>query len=199
MAVNPPSPPVVGGHPAKNSGTDNKPITRIVIHSAVMPCKPGMARRLGEMNRDGIGGGSWHYAVDPDETIQCSYDSYVCWHAPPNANSIGIEMADWPVKVPTTRAKLLAAIKVWRWNKPEQQRMLRRTAVLTARLCAAYDVPPTFRYAYGLRKGRKGVTTHAQVSLAFGQSTHWDPGLWPRRKFMRMVKAEYARITGETK
>ena len=33
--------------------------------------------------------------------------------------------------------------------------------------------------------GQKGWTTHRQVSLAFGQSSHWDPGFWPRRMFGR--------------
>src|SRR6188768_2434478 len=73
------SPPVIDGTPAKHSGlTGNRPIKRIVIHSAVMPCEPGRARQLGEMNSKGLGGGSWHYAVDPKETFQTSYDSVIC-------------------------------------------------------------------------------------------------------------------------
>jgi hypothetical protein len=186
MAVKPPSPPVISGHPKKHSGQGNRPIKRIVIHSAVMPCEVGRARQLGEWNRDGVGGGSWHYSVDPEHTFQCSYDSYICWHAPPNSNSIGIEMADWPTKVGTA--------KTWRWRRENHKKMLARTARLTAHLCAAYDIPPKFIGWRGLRAGKKGITTHSHVSLAWRQSSHWDPGLWPRRKFMRMVNEHYMEL-----
>jgi hypothetical protein len=197
--VKPPAPPVIDGHPAKHSGTANKPPTRVVVHSAVMPCEPGRARQLGTMNSVGSGGGSWHYSVDPDETFQCSYDSYICWHAPPNSHSIGIEMADYPGPVPGDSpgsARWKALKRVWRWRTTNQQKMLRRTAELVAHLCAAYGLPPTYVAASGLVAGQKGWTTHAQVSKAFRQSTHWDPGFWPRWKFGRMVKQHYAALTG---
>lgn len=200
--VKPPSPPVIGGVPAKHSGTDNHPPRRVVIHSAVTPCKPGMARLLGEMNRDGTTGGSWHYSVDPESTFQCSFDRFVCWHAPPNSNSLGIEMADTPGPVPHDppgTAAWKAAKRVWRWRRPEQRAMLRRTAVLTARLLLAYDLPVRYVGARGLRAGKRGVTTHAAVSQTWGQSTHWDPGFWPRRWFMHMVRAEARRLTKERK
>src|SRR5688572_26108542 len=115
------NPPVVGGHPRDHSSQGNKPIARIVVHSAVMPWQ------LAHWNKDGVGGGSWHYATDPVDTFQTSYDSYVCWHAPPNGNSIGIEMADWPTTAGT--------VKTWRWNRDNHKAMLRRTAKLVAELC----------------------------------------------------------------
>jgi hypothetical protein len=181
-------PPVVGGVPAKNSGRDNKPIRRVVIHSAVMKCEPGAARRLAQMNAAGSTGGSWHYSVDPEATFQCSYDSYVCWHAPPNTGSLGIEMADWPSKVNGAR-----------WCLPKQLKMLKRTAKITATICVHYDLPPRFLSLKILRKNpdAKGVTTHNNVSRRWGQSSHWDPGVWPRRLFMRWVRVEYNRIKGK--
>lgn len=195
----PPSPPVVGGIPDNHSGRDNHPVTRVVVHSAVMPCEPGRARQLGAMNRAGSTGGSWHYATDPAETIQCSWDSFVCWHAPPNSHSIGIEMADWPKPVPQTKLLRLQAIRVWRWLGSNHRRMLQRTADLTGHLCAAYGLPPRYLGWRELRANPRaqGWTTHRQVSLAFGQSSHWDPGLWPRRRFAKMVRAKHAELTGE--
>lgn len=193
----PPTPPVVGGHPAKHSGKGNHPVTRVVIHSAVMPCEVGRARQLAAWNRDGVGGGSWHYAVDPAEVIQCSYDSYVCWHAPPNGNSLGIEMADNPGPVPGDKpgtAAYKAAKRSWRWARKPQRLMLKRTAALTAGLCLAYDLPVMFLTTEDLRAGRKGITTHNYVSKAFGQSSHWDPGFWPKRRFMAMVRREVKRL-----
>lgn len=187
------------GPPAKHSGTRNKPINRVVIHSAVMPCEPGRARQLADMNRRGSGGGSWHYAVDPGEVVQCSYDSVVCWHAPPNQHSLGIEMADWPEQMPapegTARWKRLRLR--WRWRGRNHRRMLNRTARLTAELCLAYDVPIRFLSPAALREGRRGITTHANVSKAWGQSTHWDPGYWPRYGFMWKVRRHARRLREE--
>lgn len=194
------SPPVAGGHPKKHSGIHNKPINRIVIHSAVMPCEPGRAKQLAEMNAEGKGGGSWHYAVDPKETFQTSYDSYVCWHAPPNPHSLGIEMADYPRPWPKgtwTKKWWEALRRRWRWNDENHRLMLARTARLTAELLVLYDLPVRRLSVSALRAGKKGYATHANVSKAFKQSTHWDPGAWPYNKFHSMVKAEVAKIKAE--
>lgn len=194
----PPAPPVVGGTPAHHSGENNHPPQLVVVHSAVMDCRPGAARLLGAWNRDGKTGGSWHYATDPNETIQCSYDRFVTWAAPPNHTSFGgvlhIEMADRPTPAPTVRGKARQALKrTWRWRNADQQKMLRRTAQLVAELCLAYDLPPTYVGPIGQRLGRKGWTTHAARTIAYRQSTHWDPGFWPRRRFGRLVSSIYAR------
>ncbi len=190
------SPPVIGGTPALHSGKGNKPVRRVVVHSAVMPCEPGRARQLGNMNRLGSTGGSWHYSTDPAETFQCSWDSYVCWHAPPNLHSLGIEMADHPAPRPDTRVKRLLwnLRRSWRWAGKNHRRMLQRTAQLTAELVVLHDLPAVWLSPRKLRAGHKGVTGHAQVSRAWGQSSHWDPGWWPRRRFMRKVRRISRRI-----
>lgn len=176
----PPTPPYVG--PAYHHGeADNKPIRRIVLHSTVSPCVPGGARSVAAYFRTQAAGGSAHYVCDPAETVQVVYDSVVAYHAPPNQHSLGIEMCDQP-----------SATSGARWADENHRKMLERVAELTARLCLAYGVPTRYRSARQLRSGRHGVTTHNEVSRAFGQSTHWDPGVWPRRRFMRKVR-RYAR------
>jgi hypothetical protein len=191
----PPSPPVVGGIPARHSGEHNHPPTLVVVHSAVMDCRPGAARLLGEWNRRGTTGGSWHYATDPDETIQCSYDRFVCHAAPPNGRVLHIEMADRPAPVPGVKGKARAALRrTWRWRTPAHGKMLARTAELVAELCLGYDLPPRYVGPIGQRLGRKGWSTHAARTIAFRQSTHWDPGFWPRLRFGRMVLAHYNRL-----
>lgn len=186
-APNPPAP--FGGVPKHHSGQTNAPVELVVIHSAVMPCRRGMASVLARWNREGTTGGSWHYSTDPYETFQCSWDRYVCHAAPPNAHKIHIEMADHPVPVPAGRTKraLVELRKSWRWARKEQRMMLHRTARLTAELCLANGLPPYYRTAAQVRAGAKGWTTHAQVTNAWGQSTHWDPGWWPRRRFGALV------------
>lgn len=177
----PPS-PVYLGPAAHTSGLGNKPISRIVIHSTVSPCEEGGARSIAAYFRSSKAGGSAHYVVDPGEVVQVVYDSVIAWHAPPNTHSLGIEMCEFP------------ANNMDRWARDNQQRMLDRTAKLTAQLCLAYHVRALYVPAAGLRLGIDGVTTHAQVSRAWHETTHWDPGAWPRRAFMRKVRANIVQI-----
>lgn len=190
------------GPAAHTSAGANKPINRIVIHSTVSPCEPGGARKIGAYFRSSAAGGSAHYIIDPGEVVQSVFDGVIAWHAPPNSHSLGLEMCDVPGPLPDqprSKAWWAAFRKSWRWAKPNQARMLARTATLTAQLCLAYDVPATYVGPRGLRAGKRGVTTHNNVSTAFGQSTHWDPGVWPRRAFLRMVRAEVKRLRKETR
>lgn len=179
-----PSPPYVGP-PARWSGGSNKPINRVVIHSTVSPCQPGGARDIAAYFRSAAARGSAHYVVDPAEVVQVGFDSLICWHAPPNAHSIGVEMCDFP-------ATGITGMR--RWDDANHQAMLTRTAHLVAQLCLAYDVPIHRRYAIGLRLGRRGITGHVSVGRAFHQTTHWDPGAFPWRKFMRLVRTAAAAI-----
>jgi N-acetylmuramoyl-L-alanine amidase CwlA len=173
------------GPAARSSAGSNKPINRIVIHSTVSPCKPGGARDIAAYFRSSKARGSAHYVVDPVEVVQTVFDSVIAWHAPPNGHSLGIEMCEMPANT-------------WvRWVGKNQRSMLKLTARLTAELCLAYDVPPVFLSPADLRAGKRGITTHANVSQAFRQSTHWDPGSWPRVWFMRMVRNNIARIKRE--
>lgn len=191
------------GPPSKSSSGNNRAgeMRWIAIHSAVAPCVPGMARKIAAYFRSAAARGSAHYCVDPEETIQSAWDSVICWHAPPNPRTIGIEMCDNPTGTldrwfpeGTQIEHALKSRNPFRWLKPNYRRMLRRTAILTAQLCIDHDLPPYYRNARALKAGKRGVTTHAQISKAFGQSTHWDPGAWPRRAFMIRVRIYYKRF-----
>lgn len=185
MNVKPPSPTYLGP-PFRRSSGSNKPIRRVVIHCTVSPCEPGGARNIAAYFRSSSAGGSAHYVVDPSETVQSAYDSVICWHAPPNSNSIGIELCD-PMTGPGNR-----------WQNDRHQAMLKRAAKLTAQLCLAYDVPIRKLDPADLRAGKKGVCGHADVSDAFNQSSHWDPGpAFPWASFMTMVRAEARGLTNE--
>lgn len=187
--IPPPDPPYEGPA-AHTSDGPNLPATRIVIHSTVSPCKPGGRHDIAAYFRSPESDGSAHYVVDPVGIVQVVGDHTIAWHAPPNPHSFGIEMCDTPGPVPgdsLPAAVIKSMRRVWRWRRPNQQAMLHLTAQLTAQLCAAYGIPVQWVGVRGLRKGRHGVTGHVKVSRAFGQSTHWDPGWWPRRRFMRMV------------
>ena len=191
MSRIPPPDPEWAGPAAHTSDGANVPATRVVIHSTVSPCKPGGRYDIAAYFRSERSGGSAHYVVDPVGAVQVVGDHTIAWHAPPNAHSFGIEMCDIPGPVPGDRigsAAWKAAKRVWRWRRPEQQAMLHVAAQLCAQLCGAYGIPAHFIGTRALRRGAHGVTTHNHVSRAWGQSTHWDPGFWPRRRFMRLVQ-----------
>lgn len=208
------------GPPAHHSGTGNKPIYRIVIHETQSTTRHGAARSIAAYFRSQSAGGSTQYVVDPDEEIQAGYDDLICWGAPPNPHSLHVEMcsiSSWDLRkwfggtlprgVRETRdedtredldpgpGKRYA--NIFRTLTPSYRKMLDRTARLTAELCLAYDVPPYWRTARDLQAGRRGVTSHRQVSLAWRQSVHWDPGAWPRRAFMRRVRKYVRQIRQE--
>lgn len=186
----PPAPPYVGP-PKHHSGTGNKrpgdhPIDRIVLHGTVTPCEPGRARQVADEFRTGAVVGSAHYVVDPDEAIQAAYDDVICWHAPPNPHTLGIELCD----------RVVGPVK--RWKGKNHAATLERAAQLTAELALAYNVPLRMIGPRKLKAGQRGLCDHDDVSDAFGQSTHWDLGAFPRRRFLALVKADAAAIIGDT-
>ena len=177
MSTHHPDPsPVYLGPAARDGGPGNKPIRRIVIHSTVSPCQRGGARNIARYFATTDRFASAHYVVDPGEVVQVVYDSTIAYHAPPNSGSLGVEMCEVPSQ------------DLARWAEPNRSEMLDRTAQLVAELCLAYGVPVAHRGPIGLRLGRRGITTHANVGKAWGQTDHWDPGAWPRRDCMRAVR-----------
>lgn len=188
MTIKPPAPPYVG--PAAHTSTgSNQPIHRIVIHCTVSPCVPGGARATAAYFRTQASGGSAHYVVDPSEAVQVVYDDTIAWHAPPNANSIGVELTDSLVSQSWDKTNAN------RWQNPAHQAMLNRAADLVAQLALAYGVPIRRLSSADLLAGKHGICGHVDVSQAWHQSDHWDPGAsFPWDQFMALVKASAAKF-----
>lgn len=188
--VKAPAPPYVG--PPKHHGSaTNKPIRRITIHSLVSGTGPGTAKQFASYFRTTTRMASCHYIVDPTTTVQLGHDSLVCFHAPPNSGSIGIEMADNPG---TSEAH---PASVSRWNTGNHAATLARCAKLVAQLCLAYEVPIKRLSSSQLRAGQHGISAHVDVSYAWHQTSHWDCGSFPWSKFIRMVKKEAKALQGK--
>lgn len=173
----PPAPPVIA---AKHHGGKQSP-ELIVLHSTVGPTRSGSARAVANYFARGTHTASAHYVVDEAETYQCVGDHTVAYHCGWNQDSIGVEMCDNP-----------SPVNLVRWWDAEHRRMRRRTERLVAQLCLAYNIRPYYVGVRSLVAGEKGITTHAAMSKAFKKSTHWDPGAWPRRLFMRRVRRQIA-------
>lgn len=193
MVFKAPSPPYLG--PAKFHGSKtNLPLKRIVVHGTVSPTVPGGARgTAGYFKSQVTRPSSAHYVVDPGEVVQCVYDSIVAYHAPPNEGSIGIELCDM------VGDRNNRPLPMSRWDDPAHTAMLARAAHLVAELCLAYDVPVRRVTRVGLRLGRKGICGHYDVSKAWGQTSHWDPGEFPWRRFIGLVQADAAELRGNSR
>lgn len=182
MAFKPPAPDYIG--PAnRHGGRGNKPIERIVIHATVSACAKDADGIANYFKRTTVPA-SAHYVVDAKRTIQSLFDSFVGFHAPPNGNSLGVELCC-----------TLGDQGRGHWQRKDHQKMLRRAAALTAGLCLAYDVPIRKISPAAARAGAKGIMGHNDVRDAWGQTTHWDPGPhFPWRDFLRMVLEEAQKI-----
>lgn len=176
-----PAPPYVG--PAnRHGGKGNKPINRIVIHSTVGPTKPGSARNIAHMFNTTSRAASAHYIVDAAEVLQDLYDSYVAYHAPPNSGSLGVEICDDPG--PSESKPYPAS----RWADGDHRKAFLLAADLVGKLCKAYGLPIRKLSPSDLRAGKKGICSHIDVSHAWGQTNHWDPGKFPWDEFIRLAK-----------
>lgn len=154
----------------------NGPVTRVVMHRMEAPLKIGTAVAVARYFAAGAGGRgvAAHYSVDPGTTVLSVPDEELCYHAPPNAHSIGIEQAGYCANND--------------WNSPAGLEMLHRSAALAADLCGRHGLPKVWLSAADLRAGRRGITSHHQVSLAWRQTSHTDPDpYFPLAYFMSLV------------
>lgn len=163
--------PAITVRAAHDSGTPNTPINRIVIHltsgSLVYPqaaLAPAAAETAHYFTTEGAGG-SAHYVQDAGGPEQhCVPDGTIAWHAPPNQHSIGQEICGHPS---WTRAQFL---------DPRLAVSLDHAAARTRELCDRFGVPKVKIDAGQLAAGARGVCGHIDVSTAWHQTDHWDPG-----------------------
>lgn len=146
--------------------TNGRAIDLLVVHDMEAPERATTAETVADYFATTSVKASAHYCVDTNSVVQCVRDQDVAYHAPgANHNGLGIEHAGY--------ARQSAA----EWADPYSRAMLREvSAPLAAGLCRAYSIPPVWLSATDLKLGARGITSHWNVSLAFGRSTHTDPG-----------------------
>jgi N-acetylmuramoyl-L-alanine amidase/Putative peptidoglycan binding domain len=160
--------------------TNGRKIDLIVIHTMEMAEKPDTAEGCARWFQNPTAEVSAHYCVDNNSVVQCVHDKDIAWHARGgNHNSLGIEHAG--------TAKQTGR----QWNDEYSQAMLERSATLTAELCKKHKVPPVWLFPADLRAGKRGITSHKNVSAAFKKGNHWDPGEGFRvERYITMVRKE---------
>lgn len=185
MAVKypPPSPPFIR---ARHQGGRQTP-KAIVLHGTVSSDNRGTARNIARWwNGPTSPVTSAHYVVDPGETIQCVGDHSVAYHCGYNTGSIAVELCDEQTG------------PAGRWKDADSSAILARAARLVAELCLAYGIEPVRPSIADLkRKGPHGIYGHNDSRLAFGHTSHTDPRDFDWAGFLRLVRAEIAKIKGE--
>ena len=126
--------------------------------------QPDVAGGTARYFTDPNSGGSAHTVSDTSRLLRCVAENMVAWHAPPNDNSLGNEIAGqaW-----YTREQWLSSDVRMAWE---------RCAHEEAAQARRWDVPVRKLTVDEVRAGKRGFCGHVDKSQAFGQSDHTDPG-----------------------
>jgi hypothetical protein len=143
----------------------SRKIDLIVLHSMEAPQKGSTAESVaGYFRRSGTRV-SAHHCFDQDSQVRCLEDHDVAWAAPgSNHNGLHYEHAGYARQDRSD------------WVLPSSLSMLVLSAQQAAKDVTAYKIPIEFCDYSDLRAGKRGITTHYEVSRAFKRSDHTDPG-----------------------
>jgi N-acetyl-anhydromuramyl-L-alanine amidase AmpD len=164
--------------------TSGRRIDLIVIHTMEMDEKGSTAESCAAWFQNPAAGVSAHYCVDNDTIVQCVQEDDVAWHAPgANHDGIGIEHAG--------RAKQTGR----EWGDDYSVAMLDRSTTLAAEICKRYGIPAVWLNPPDLLAGKRGITSHNNVSKAFKKGTHWDPGEgFPIQQYLTAVRKKLGAV-----
>src|SRR4029079_16380282 len=150
----------------------------VVIHTMEIAERPDAAEICARWFKTPVSRVSAHYCVDADSVIQWVRETEIAWHARGgDTNCVGVALAGG-----ATRNRSGGALPGFRsqtrrdWADPYSAAVLDRAANLVADVCRRRRIPVRWVVADDLVAGRRGLTGHNEVSEAFEQSDHWDPG-----------------------
>lgn len=174
--------PAITLRAAHDSGPGNLPFTRVVVHATCpgigypKASAPGQASATAKYFQEPATPGSTQYVCDPETEEHCVPDDVIAWGAPPNPHSVHVEICG---EASYTREQ---------WLSPQVWPAVARAAARVAELCDRGGLPKVKRSATELLAGAHGVCGHVDVSQAWRQTDHTDPGPgfpWP--EFMTAV------------
>lgn len=142
--------------------------TLLVVHSMEAPEKGTTAEETAMFFHNGSGGKktSAHRCLDNNSIVDCVPWNRVAYAAPgANNNGYHYELAGY-----AKQTKL-------DWADDFSRAMLLMAASEMANDCMRWNIWPVARRAADLKRGlTNGITMHREVSVAYHQSTHTDPG-----------------------
>jgi N-acetyl-anhydromuramyl-L-alanine amidase AmpD len=166
---------------AKNYTPAQRTTARLVVlHTMEAPEKPSTALAVAKwFAGPSAPQASAHFCVDAQAMVQCVLLRDVAWGAPgANNDGIHVEHAGFASQNPE------------QWLDDYSRAVLDRSSFLVASLCARFGIPARKLSVEEVRdKKTSGICGHNDVSLAFGKSTHTDPGnSFPWDAYVAMVE-----------
>lgn len=157
--------------------TNGRRVDLILIHTMEFPEKGDAAEDVAKFFARPATKASAHFCIDSDSAVQCVNLKDVAWAAPgANHDGVQLEHAGFARQSPAD------------WDDMYSRKMLARSAKIAASVVTEYDLPVTFLRAPDLAAGRRGISTHAEVSKAFRLSDHTDPGVgFPIQRYLAQI------------
>lgn len=155
----------------------------IVIHTPEWPESASGAEAVAKYFHDMPDGrkASANILTDNDSIVQSVYDSVVPYAAGPIGNAYGwhIELTGYANQTPA------------QWRDKFSLAALALTADVTAQGCLKFGIPPVkLTVAQVKARNVKGICGHDDITAAFHESTHDDPGPnFPWAKFITWTAA----------
>jgi hypothetical protein len=143
------------------------PIRVIVVHDMEAPEGPKTAENVAKWfsTLPASSKASAHVCVDNDSAVRCVADGDRAWHAPgANSDGLGIELAGYARQ---SRAE---------WLDQYSKGVLENAARVVAGWCLKHNIPARKLTPSELKAGKRGIVGHRDVSAAYGQTDHSDPG-----------------------
>ncbi|MBT2541392.1 N-acetylmuramoyl-L-alanine amidase [Streptomyces sp. ISL-44] len=153
----------------------------VVIHDMEAPEGPKTAENVANWfaTMSASSKASAHVCVDNDSAVRCVADGDRAWHAPgANSDGLGIELAGY------------ARQSREEWLDQYSKGVLEQAARVVAGWCQKHNIPAVKLTAAELKAGKRGICGHRDVSAAYGQTDHTDPGPnFPWDYFLARVNA----------
>ncbi|MFC9231045.1 N-acetylmuramoyl-L-alanine amidase [Streptomyces decoyicus] len=157
------------------------PIRVIVIHDMEAPEGPLTAENIAHWfaTMSAASKASAHVCVDNNSAVRCVADGDRAWHAPgANSDGLGIELAGY------------ARQSRGEWLDQYSKGVLDQAARVVAGWCQKHNIPARKLSVAELKAGKRGIVGHRDVSAAYGQTDHSDPGpSFPWDYFLSRVSA----------
>lgn len=147
-----------------DSGIRPEPPRLIVVHTTEN--RPGTdPRNVARWQQDTSNQSSYHLLIGSDgTTVRSNDDEYMPWAAMPTGNRIGLHVS------------LIGQAAMSRGDWIRQAAQLNKLAEVIRKWANDYGIPVRRLTAEAVRAGKWGVCGHAEISAAFKESDHTDPG-----------------------
>lgn len=172
---------LTGTVPARNlGGTRPMPPRLVVVHTTESHEVKGGARAVANYFANPASDASAHIVVDDADTIRSVPDNRIAYTA------LGANIDGLHVEIVGSAGQGADG-----WADDYSQKALRRAADVVRDWCDTYGIPVRKLGSDDVKAGKHGICGHVNVSQAYGQSTHTDPGpTFPWGQFLDLVNGD---------